>query len=83
MEIIHLLLALIASVRSENGTIGPECQTGPCKDHKLLAKLGILEPNASTDTHIKTTCRQDQLDAMQNRICTAPKHDARGAINVP
>ena len=78
--IIYLVLALIAIVctKVEDETNkGPEHQIGLNRSHKdsysELVKQGVLESDAFTDEHISTkspqSCQQDQLDAMQKRIC--------------
>ena len=91
--IIYLVLASIVCTKVENGTNkGPKRQIDnvnePHKDSKL-AKQGILESDAFMGEHITTespqSCQQDQLDAMQKRMCNRTHHDlafdARGAIS--
>ena len=91
--IIYLVLALISIVytKVENGTNkGPEYLIGLIGPHKdsELAKKGVLETDTFTGEHISTkspqSCQQDQLDAMQKRMCSR-SHLAgfgnKGAIN--
>ena len=75
--IIYLVLASIVYTKDENITKNPnpEHQIGKINGlHKgnELAKQGVLA-DAFTGEHVKTkspqSCRQDQLDAMQKRMC--------------
>ena len=76
--IIYLVLALIAIVCTEveNGTNkGPKHQIGLNRPHKdsELGKQDVLESDAFTGKHISTkssqSCQQEQLDAIQKRMC--------------
>ena len=93
--IIYLVLASISIVYTKvenhySGTNGPEHQigdiNGPYKGNEL-AKQGVLT-DAFTGKHIKTkspqSCQQDQLDAMQNRMCNRTHPSGfgdRGAVS--
>ena len=92
--IIYLVLALISIVytKVENGTNkGPKHLigniNGPHKDSELV-KQGVLESDAFTGEHANTkspqSCQQDQLDAMQKRMCKRTHQSGfgdRGAIS--
>ena len=74
--IIYVVLALMSIVYTKVENKGPEHQIGNInRQHKgsELAKQGVLGSDAFTGEHISTkspqSCRQDQLDAIQKRVC--------------
>ena len=86
------LIAIVCTKVEDETNKGPEHQIGLNKSHKdsysELVKQGVLESDAFTDEHISTkspqSCQQDQLDAIQKRICNRTHLSGfgnRGAIS--